>query len=185
MTYNGEADNINTLNHDILIIFLQKGMKKISDSMDEKNYTTVKEFILLGFTTDLCLRRALFYIFLIIYISSLLGNITLVSLICADSRLHTPMYFFIGNLSFLDLWYASVYALQILMTCISDDKHISFAGCLAQFFFSTGLAYNKCYLLLPWLMTAMWPSLTRCFTPRPCPQVYVPVLLRLPTLVAL
>ena len=41
MTYNGEADNINTLNHDILIIFLQKGMKKISDTMDEKNYTTV------------------------------------------------------------------------------------------------------------------------------------------------
>ena len=116
MTYNGEADNINTLNHDILIIFLQKGMKKISDSMDEKNYTTVKEFILLGFTTDPCLQRVLFYIFLIIYISSLLGNITLISLICADSWLHTPMYFFIGNLSFLDLWYASIYAPQILMT---------------------------------------------------------------------
>ena len=147
MTYNGEADNINTLNHDILIIFLQKGMKKISDSMDEKNYTTVKEFILLGFTTDPCLRRALFYIFLIIYISSLLGNITLVSLICADSRLHTPMYFFTGKLSFLDLWYASVYAPQILMTCISDDKCISFAGCLAQFFFAAGMNCTECYLL--------------------------------------
>lgn len=57
------------------------------------------------------------------------------------------MYFFIGNLSFLDLWYASVYAPQILMTCISDDKRISFAGCLAQFFFSAGLAYSECYLL--------------------------------------
>ncbi|DAA21714.1 TPA: olfactory receptor 1010-like [Bos taurus] len=115
--------------------------------MDEKNYTTVKEFILLGFTTDPCLQRVLFYIFLIIYISSLLGNITLISLICVDSWLHTPMYFFIGNLSYLDLWYASVYAPQILMTCISDDKCISFAGCLAQFFFSAGLAYSECYLL--------------------------------------
>uniref|UniRef100_A0A8C6CFV2 G-protein coupled receptors family 1 profile domain-containing protein n=1 Tax=Moschus moschiferus TaxID=68415 RepID=A0A8C6CFV2_MOSMO len=115
--------------------------------MDEKNYTTVKEFILLGFTTDPWLQRVLFYIFLIIYISSLLGNITLISLICADSCLHTPMYFFIGNLSFLDLWHASVYAPQILMTCTSDDKRISFAGCLAQFFFSAGLAYSECYLL--------------------------------------
>ena len=145
----------------------------------------MKEFILLGFMTDLRLRRVLFYIFLIIYIMSLLGDMTLIFLICSDSRLHIPVYLFSGSLSFLDLWYASVYAPQILMTCISDDKHISFAGCLAQFFFSAGLAYNKCYLLLPWLMTAMWPSLTRCFTPRPCPQVYVPVLLRLPTLVAL
>ncbi|XP_055278433.1 olfactory receptor 1013-like [Moschus berezovskii] len=114
--------------------------------MDEKNYTTVKEFILLGFTTDPWLQRVLFYIFLIIYISSLLGNITLISLICADSLLHTPTYFFIGNLSFLDLWYASVYAPQILMTCSSDDKRISFAGCLAQFFFSAGLAYSEGYL---------------------------------------
>ncbi|EPY72570.1 olfactory receptor 1013 [Camelus ferus] len=115
--------------------------------MDGRNSTTVKEFILLGFTTDPWLQRALFCIFLIIYIFSLLGNITLISLICADSQLHTPMYFFIGNLSFLDLWYASVYAPQILITCISDDKSISFAGCAAQFFFSAGLAYSECYLL--------------------------------------
>ncbi|XP_057585596.1 olfactory receptor 1013-like [Hippopotamus amphibius kiboko] len=115
--------------------------------MDEKNLTTVKEFILLVFTTDPWLRRVLFYIFLIIYFNSLLGNITLISLICADSQLHTPMNFFIGSLSFLDLWYASGYAPKILMTCFSDDKSISFNGCLAQFFFSAGLSSSKCYLL--------------------------------------
>ncbi|KAB0340891.1 hypothetical protein FD755_024639 [Muntiacus reevesi] len=115
--------------------------------MDEKNFTTVKEFILLGFTTNPWLQRVLFYIFLIIYIISLLGNITLISLICSDSRLHIPMYFFIGSLSFLDLWYASVYAPQILVTCISDDKRISFAGCLAQFFFAAGMDYTECCLL--------------------------------------
>ncbi|EPY76860.1 hypothetical protein CB1_001371002 [Camelus ferus] len=75
------------------------------------------------------------------------GNITLIYLICADSQLHMPMYFFIGNLSFLDLCYASVYAPKILVTCISDDKSISFAGCAAQFFFSAGLTYSECYLL--------------------------------------
>lgn len=135
------------LNNDILInLFTERdlGNPKL---MDEKNFTKVKEFILLGFTTDLRLQRVLFFIFFIIYIISLLGNITLISLICADSRLHTPMYFFIGKLSFLDLWYSSVYAPKILMICISDDKSISFAGCLAQFFFSAGLAYSECYLL--------------------------------------
>ena len=115
--------------------------------MDEKNFTTVKEFILLGFTTDPWLQRVLFYIFLIIYIISLLGNITLISLICSDSRLHIPMYFFIGSLSFLDLWCASVYTPKILITCISDDKRISFAGCLVQFFFAAGMDYTECYLL--------------------------------------
>ncbi|XP_045343124.1 olfactory receptor 1013-like [Leopardus geoffroyi] len=115
--------------------------------MDEKNFTRVKEFILLGFTADLWLQRVLFVIFLTIYVVSLSGNITLISLISADSQLHTPMYFFIGNLSFLDLWYSSVYAPQILMTCAAEDKSISFAGCLVQFFFSAGLAYSECYLL--------------------------------------
>ncbi|KAH0506502.1 Olfactory receptor 1013 [Microtus ochrogaster] len=115
--------------------------------MDEKNVTEMKKFILLGFTGDLMLQRVLFFIFLVIYIISLLGNITLISLICGDSRLHTPMYFFIGNLSFLDLWYSSVYAPKILITCISKEKSISFAGCLAQFFFTAGLAYSECYLL--------------------------------------
>ncbi|XP_042762395.1 olfactory receptor 1013-like [Panthera leo] len=115
--------------------------------MDEKNFTRVKEFILLGFTADLWLQRVLFVIFLTIYVISLSGNITLISLMGADSQLHTPMYFFIGNLSFLDLWYSSVYAPQILMTCAAEDKSISFAGCLAQFFFSAGLAYSECYLL--------------------------------------
>ncbi|XP_049747881.1 olfactory receptor 1013-like [Elephas maximus indicus] len=115
--------------------------------MEEKNFTKVKEFILLGFTVDLRLQKGLFFIFLIIYVISLLGNITLISLICADSRIHTPMYFFIGNLSFLDLWYSSVYTPKLLVICISEDKSVSFAGCLAQFFFSAGLAYSECYLL--------------------------------------
>ncbi|XP_049746822.1 olfactory receptor 1013-like [Elephas maximus indicus] len=115
--------------------------------MEEKNFTKVKEFILLGFTVDLRLQRGLFFIFLIIYVISLLGNITLISPICADSRIHTPMYFFIGNLSFLDLWYSTVYTPKILVTYISEDKSISFAGCLAQFLFSAGLGYSECYLL--------------------------------------
>ncbi|KAM5184339.1 olfactory receptor 9G19-like [Callospermophilus lateralis] len=113
----------------------------------ERSNHTVTEFILLGFTTDPMMQVLLFVVFLGVYSATLVGNTILIALICNDSRLHTPMYFFIGNLSFLDLWYSSVYTPKILVTCISEDKSISFAGCLAQFFFSAGLAYSECYLL--------------------------------------
>ncbi|XP_047630127.1 olfactory receptor 9G1-like [Phacochoerus africanus] len=113
----------------------------------EKNNHMVTEFILVGFTTDPVMQLVLFVVFLCVYSVTMVGNTTLMVLICKDSRLHTLMYFFIGNLSFLDLWYSSVYTPKILMTCISEDKTISFAGCVAQFFFSAGLAYSECYLL--------------------------------------
>ncbi|XP_004714956.2 olfactory receptor 9G1 [Echinops telfairi] len=113
----------------------------------ERNNHTVTEFILVGFTRDPVIQLVLFVGFLGVYSVTVGGNITLIVLICNDSRLHTPMYFFIGNLSFLDLWYSSVYTPKILVTCISEDKSISFGGCVAQFFFSGGLAYSECYLL--------------------------------------
>ncbi|XP_070344715.1 olfactory receptor 9G19-like [Equus asinus] len=113
----------------------------------EKSNHTVTEFILVGFTTDPIIQLVLFVVFLGVYFLTVVGNNTLIVLICNDFQLHTPMYFFIGNLSFLDLWYSSVYTPKILMTCISEDKTISFAGCAAQVFFSAGLAYSECYLL--------------------------------------
>ncbi|XP_049747589.1 olfactory receptor 1013-like [Elephas maximus indicus] len=113
----------------------------------ERGNRTMTEFILVGFTTDPVMQLILFVVFLGVYSVTLVGNTTLITLICNDSRLHTPMYFFIGNLSFLDFWYSSVYTPKILKTCISEDKSISFAGCVAQFFFSAGLGYNECYLL--------------------------------------
>ncbi|XP_068946985.1 olfactory receptor 9G19-like [Petaurus breviceps papuanus] len=108
---------------------------------------TVTEFILVGFTQDPVIQLELFVLFLMVYSVTVVGNITLIVLICTDSRLHTPMYYFIGNLSFLDLWYSTVYTPKIMVTCISEDKSISFAGCASQFFFSGGLAYTECYLL--------------------------------------
>ncbi|XP_020940706.1 olfactory receptor 1013-like [Sus scrofa] len=113
----------------------------------ERSNHTVTEFILVGFTTDPVVQLVLFVAFVGVYSVTLIGNTTLMVLICNDSRLHTPMYFFTGNLSFLDLWYSSVYTPKILVTCISEDKSISFAGCVAQFFFSAGLGYSECYLL--------------------------------------
>ncbi|XP_021138197.2 olfactory receptor 9G19-like [Columba livia] len=115
--------------------------------MEERNHSLVTSFILLEFTTDPTLQLLLFPVFTLIYIITLVGNVTLIMVICRSSQLHTPMYFFIGNLSFLDLWYSSIYIPKILLNCISEDKSISFAGCAAQFFASAGSAGIECYLL--------------------------------------
>ncbi|XP_007952102.1 olfactory receptor 9G4 [Orycteropus afer afer] len=111
------------------------------------NRTILTEFILVGISADPRLQPILFGIFLMIYLVTLSGNMTLVILIRFDSHLHTPMYFFIGNLSFLDFWYTSVYTPKILVNCVSEDKRISLAGCGAQLFFSCVVAYTECYLL--------------------------------------
>ncbi|XP_070813397.1 olfactory receptor 9G4-like [Pituophis catenifer annectens] len=113
----------------------------------EGNWTLLTDFILLGFTTDPFLRIIFFVLFLASYILTLTGNLGLMTLIYLDSRLDTPMYFFVGNLSFLDVWYSSVYTPRILFDCLSKNNHMSLAGCAAQFFFSAGLAYTECFLL--------------------------------------
>ncbi|KAB0370838.1 hypothetical protein FD755_017247 [Muntiacus reevesi] len=115
--------------------------------MEIGNHTILTEFILLGLSSDPKWQLILFGIFLMLYLITLSGNMTLVILIRIDSHLHTPMYFFIGNLSFLDFWYTSVYTPRILATCISEDKRMSLAGCGAQLFFSCVVAYSECYLL--------------------------------------
>nr|XP_010599215.1 olfactory receptor 9G4-like [Loxodonta africana] len=115
--------------------------------MEVGNRTILTEFILMCFSTDTRLQLILFGIFLLLYLVALSGNMILVILIRINSRLHTPMYFFIGNLSFLDFWYISVYTPKILVNCVSEDKRISLAGCAAQMFFACFLAYTECYLL--------------------------------------
>ncbi|XP_062951854.1 olfactory receptor 9G4-like [Cynocephalus volans] len=115
--------------------------------MEVGNRTVLTEFILMGFSGNPQWQLILFGIFLTLYLATLSGNMILVVLIRIDSRLHIPMYFFIGNLSFLDFWYTSVYTPQILATCVSEDKRISLAGCGAQLFFFCVVAYVECYLL--------------------------------------
>ncbi|XP_003469462.1 olfactory receptor 9G4-like [Cavia porcellus] len=115
--------------------------------MEVGNRTVLTEFTLLGISADPHWQLIIFGVFLMLYLVTLSGNLTLVILIRIDYRLHTPMYFFIGSLSFLDFWYTSVYTPKILAICVSEDKHMSLAGCGAQFFFSCLAAYTECYLL--------------------------------------
>ncbi|XP_061465555.1 olfactory receptor 5AP2-like [Rhineura floridana] len=105
------------------------------------------EFLCLGFTDNQSLQYVLFFVFLVIYLLILMGNIGMVTLIWIDSRLHTPMYFFLSNLSVLDIGYSSVIAPRTLMTFVEESKAISFTGCALQFFFFCIAISCECCLL--------------------------------------
>ena len=100
-----------------------------------RNYTELTDFILLGFRTSPETQVPLFLLFLLIYLVIVLGNISMLTVIKIDSRLHTPMYFFLQNLSFLDLCYSTVIAPKTLATFFSKEKKISYNECATQFFF--------------------------------------------------
>ncbi|XP_060133569.1 olfactory receptor 5AR1-like [Zootoca vivipara] len=111
------------------------------------NITTMTEFVLLGFTDNQNLQVLLFAVFFLIYMVILVGNLGMITLITIDSRLHTPMYFFLSNLSILDIGYSTVIAPRTLMTFIAESKTISFTGCALQFFFFCIAVSCECCLL--------------------------------------
>ncbi|XP_027723356.1 olfactory receptor 5C1-like [Vombatus ursinus] len=105
------------------------------------------EFIFLGITDRWDLRVALFLIFLPIYLLSLLGNMGMVLLINVDARLHTPMYFFLANLSLLDACYSSAIGPKMLIDLLLSHATIPYAACAIQMFVFAGLADAECCLL--------------------------------------
>ncbi|XP_011947778.1 PREDICTED: olfactory receptor 5I1 [Cercocebus atys] len=111
------------------------------------NYTLVTEFILLGFPTRPELQIVLFLIFLTLYGIILIGNIGLMLLIRIDPHLQTPMYFFLSNLSFVDLCYSSVIVPKMLVNFLSENKSISYYGCALQFYFFCTLADTESFIL--------------------------------------
>ncbi|XP_030395324.1 olfactory receptor 6B1-like [Gopherus evgoodei] len=96
------------------------------------NQTGVTEFILLGFGNLLELQILLFLLFLVIYIVTVAGNILIIVLVVADQHLHTPMYFFLGNLSCLETCYTSNILPRVLASLLTGDRTISVEGCIVQ-----------------------------------------------------
>ncbi|XP_029437193.1 olfactory receptor 1009-like [Rhinatrema bivittatum] len=115
--------------------------------MEEENLTTVTEFIILGFTEFPELQIPLFLLFLLIYLIILMGNLTIIALTCLDPRLHTPMYFFLCNLSFLDISYTSITLPKLLDISIRKGQSISAAGCFTQAYFFIFSVCEECLLL--------------------------------------
>ncbi|KAM5228669.1 uncharacterized protein ACOB6Z_015654 [Ctenodactylus gundi] len=113
------------------------------------NLSTVplQEFVLEGFKGGMEMQAIFFSVFLALYLVTVLGNLTMVMVITLDARLHSPMYFFLKNLSFLDLCYSSVIAPSALANFFSSSKVISFVGCATQLFFFSLLGTTEALLL--------------------------------------
>ncbi|CAM9935427.1 unnamed protein product [Rangifer tarandus platyrhynchus] len=112
------------------------------------NTTSVTEFILLGFPLDTRIQMLLFGLFSLFYLLTLLGNGFILGLISLDSRLHTPMYFFLSHLAIVDMAYACNTVPQMLVNLLSPAKPISFAGCITQTFLFLSFAHTECLLLV-------------------------------------
>ncbi|XP_053439508.1 olfactory receptor 226-like [Nycticebus coucang] len=109
--------------------------------------TLVTEFILLGFPELHHLRGLLFGLFLTIYVVTILENLVVVGTIRASCQLHTPMYFFLANLSVLETLYTSVTVPKLLAGLLAQVSTISFSGCLTQLFLFLSLGSSECFLL--------------------------------------
>ncbi|XP_069488913.1 olfactory receptor 10A7-like [Ambystoma mexicanum] len=111
------------------------------------NQTSVKEFVFLGFSSDPKIQQLLFALFLPIYLGTVLGNILISLVITVDHALHTPMYFFLRNLSLLEICYITVTVPKMLWTLLSSTKRIYFFSCGVQMYSFVTLGTSECFLL--------------------------------------
>ncbi|KAM5186065.1 olfactory receptor 4D9 [Callospermophilus lateralis] len=103
--------------------------------MDSGNDTRVKELIFLGITQSRELSWVLFFFLLLVYMTTLMGNLLIMVTVTCETHLHTPMYFLLRNLSVLDICFSSITAPKALIDLLSERKTISFSGCVTQMFF--------------------------------------------------
>ncbi|XP_004647842.1 olfactory receptor 2B11-like [Octodon degus] len=111
------------------------------------NASAPKVFILLGFSSYPWLEMPLFTVVLVAYICTLVGNISIIMVCRVDPHLHSPMYFFLSNLSFLDLCFITTTIPQLLLNLWGPDKSISYGGCVTQFYLFHFLGATECILL--------------------------------------
>ncbi|KFO37336.1 Olfactory receptor 4A5 [Fukomys damarensis] len=114
--------------------------------MGEVNNVT--EFVLLGLTQDPSAQTALFLMFLLIYIVTVLGNLLIMVTVLASPSLGSPMYFFLANLSLLDALYSTVFSPKLLKDLFSDRKTVSFRACMGQLFIEHLFAGAEIFLLV-------------------------------------
>ncbi|XP_008709787.2 olfactory receptor 2J3-like [Ursus maritimus] len=115
---------------------------------DGKNASSEGYLVLLGFSKWPHLEVALFVVILMFYLMTLIGNLSIIILSYLDAHLHTPMYFFLSNLSFLDLCYTTSSIPQMLANLWGPEKTISYTGCMIQLYFVLALGTTECVLLV-------------------------------------
>ncbi|KAM5189941.1 olfactory receptor 7A10-like [Callospermophilus lateralis] len=115
--------------------------------MKSRNDTQISEFILLGFSEDPELQLLIFGLFLSMYLVTVLGNLLIILAIISDSHLHTPMYFFLSNLSFVDICFTSTTIPKMLLNIQTQSKAITYTGCITQMYFFIHFAGLDIFLL--------------------------------------
>ncbi|XP_057364280.1 olfactory receptor 6C4 [Manis pentadactyla] len=112
-----------------------------------KNRTIFTEFILLGLTNQPKFQVVIFIFLFLMYMLSVLGNLTIIILTLVDPHLQTPMYYFLQNFSLLEISFTSIFIPRFLTSMATGNKAISFAGCFIQYFFAIFLGATEFYLL--------------------------------------
>lgn len=123
--------------------------------MEEENKTLVTEFVLIGLTDLLGWQIPLFLVFLVIYLTTMVGNLGLIFLIWKDPHLHTPMYLFLGSLAFADACSSSSVTPKMLINFLSNSHLIPLSDCMAQFYFLVSVPPQNVSSWWWWPMTAM------------------------------
>ncbi|XP_036756391.2 olfactory receptor 7G2-like [Manis pentadactyla] len=115
--------------------------------MKPTNHTDVSEFLLLGLTEDPQLQPIIFGLFLSIYLFTILGNLLIILAVSSDSHLHTPMYFFLSNLSFTDICLSTTTVPKMLVNIQAQSQYISYTGCILQICFVRDfIGFESCLL---------------------------------------
>ncbi|XP_010616378.2 putative olfactory receptor 8G3 pseudogene isoform X2 [Fukomys damarensis] len=115
--------------------------------MGEGNHSTVTYFILAGLMEKPELQLPLFLLFLGIYVFTVVGNLGMITLIRLSSHLHTPMYYLLSSLSFIDLCHSTVVTPKMLVNFVTEKNIISYPGCMAQFYLFSAFAIAECHML--------------------------------------
>ncbi|XP_035973940.1 olfactory receptor 6S1 [Halichoerus grypus] len=138
-------------------------------ALGENQSSGVTEFILAGFPNLNSTKAELFSVFLLVYLLTLTGNVLIVGVVGADTRLQTPMYFFLGNLSCLEILLTSVIIPKMLSNFLSRQHTISFAACITQFYFYFFLGASE-FLLLAVMSVDRYPAI--------CHPLHYPLLMK-------
>ena len=115
--------------------------------MDPGNHFSVTEFILAGLTEQPQLQLPLFLLFLGIYVVMMVGNLGMITLTGLSSHLHTPMYYFLSNLSFIDLCQSTVITPKMLVNFVTEKNIISYPECMTQLYFFIIFAISESHML--------------------------------------
>ncbi|KAG3285150.1 olfactory receptor 10AG1 [Ictidomys tridecemlineatus] len=122
-------------------------MESTGQNPPQRNHTTLVEFIFLGFSDIPNIQEFLFGLFLIIYIIILMGNSLIIIITHVEPSLQTPMYFFLGNFSFLEICYVSVIVPRLLTDLCRQSRNISFVACATQMYFFLVFGATECFIL--------------------------------------